>query len=50
MLEAGGSDHPYELMKKAGLDMASPEPYQALMTRMNNIMDQMEAILDNPSN
>ena len=46
MLEAGGSDHPYELMKKAGLDMASPEPYQALITRMNNIMDQMEAILD----
>ena len=50
MLKAGGSDHPYELMKKAGLDMASPEPYQALMTRMNTIMDQMEAILDNPSN
>ena len=50
MLKAGGSDHPYELMKEAGLDMASPEPYQALMTRMNTIMDQMEAILDNPSN
>ena len=50
MLKAGGSDHPYELMKEAGLDMASPEPYQALMTRMNSIMDQMEAILDNPSN
>ena len=49
LLKAGGSDHPYELMKKAGIDMATPAPYQALITRMNNIMDKMEAILDNPT-
>jgi oligoendopeptidase F len=46
LLKAGGSDYPYDLMKETGIDMASPEPYQALITRMNNIMDQMEAILD----
>ena len=45
MLKAGGSDYPYDLMKAAGLDMATPAPYRALETRMNAIMDEMEAIL-----
>jgi len=44
MLKAGGSDYPYTLYKKAGLDMASPAPYEALAARMNRIMDQIEAI------
>jgi len=44
MLKAGGSDYPYELYKKAGLDMASPEPYKALLTRMNKVMDQIEKL------
>ena len=46
MLEAGGSGHPYELKLKAGLDMASPDPYRAVEARMNRIMDEIEAILD----
>jgi len=44
MLKAGGSDYPYTLYKKAGLDMASPAPYEALTARMNRIMDQIEAV------
>jgi oligoendopeptidase F len=44
MLKAGGSDYPYELYKKAGLDMATPAPYKALIARMNNIMDQIEKL------
>lgn len=46
MLEAGGSGHPYDLKLKAGLDMASPAPYQAVEARMNRIMDEIEEILD----
>ena len=46
MLKAGGSDHPYDLKLAAGLDMASPAPYQAVEARMNRIMDEIEAILD----
>lgn len=46
MLEAGGSAHPYDLKLKAGLDMASPAPYQAVAARMNRIMDEIEDILD----
>ena len=42
-LKAGGSEHPYELFRQAGLDMASPEPYEALIRRMNDLMDAFEA-------
>ena len=44
MLGAGGSSDPYELVKAAGVDLATPQPYQALVARMNAIMDQIEAI------
>jgi oligoendopeptidase F len=44
MLKAGGSDYPYDLYKKAGLDMATPAPYKALIARMNAIMDQIEKL------
>jgi oligoendopeptidase F len=44
MLKAGGSDYPYALYKKAGLDMATPAPYQALIARMNKLMDQIDAL------
>jgi len=46
LLKDGGSDYPFELLKKAGVDLSTPEPYRALVNRMNAIMDQMEAILD----
>lgn len=45
LLKAGGSDHPYELVKRAGVDLATPAPYRALVARMNLIMDQIDAIL-----
>ena len=44
MLKAGGSDYPYLLYKKAGLDMATQAPYEALAARMTRILDQIEAI------
>ncbi len=44
MLKAGGSDYPYDLYKRAGIDMASPAPYQALAARMNRLMDEVEAL------
>ena len=45
LLSSGGSDYPYELVKAAGVDLATPAPYAAVATRMNRIMDQIEAIL-----
>jgi len=46
VLKAGGSRYPYELLKDAGVDLATPAPYEALVQRMNTIMDEIEAILD----
>lgn len=45
LLKAGGSDDPYVLLKNAGVDMATPAPYDALARRMDKIMDEIEAIL-----
>jgi oligoendopeptidase F len=44
MHRSGGSDYPYELVKRAGVDLAQPAPYQALARRMDAIMDRIEAI------
>ena len=44
LLSAGSSDYPYELVKAAGVDLATPAPYQALVARMNRVMDEIEVI------
>ena len=45
VLKAGGSDYPAEILKRAGLDMASPAPYQALVATFKDTLDQAEALL-----
>ena len=45
LISSGASDYPYELVKAAGIDMATSAPYDAVATRMNRIMDEMETIL-----
>jgi oligoendopeptidase F len=46
LLRAGGSDYPYRLLQRAGVDLATPEPYRSVVARMNAIMDEMEELLD----
>ncbi|MFV3074220.1 oligoendopeptidase F [Niveispirillum fermenti] len=45
VLRAGGSEYPVPLLARAGLDMASGAPYQALIRRMDATIDQMEKLL-----
>ncbi|MEO1490276.1 MAG: oligoendopeptidase F, partial [Pseudomonadota bacterium] len=45
-LKAGGKDYPLEILKEAGLDMESADPYNAVIDRMDATMDEIEAILD----
>ena len=45
-LEAGGSDYPLEILRAAGLDMTSRAPYDAVIDRMDAVMDQIESILE----
>jgi oligoendopeptidase F len=46
LLRAGGSDYPYVLLSNAGVDLAQPGPYRAVVAKMNAIMDEMERILE----
>jgi len=46
ILRAGGSDYPYDILKNAGVDMASKDVYLAVIERMNRLMDEVEKILD----
>jgi oligoendopeptidase F len=44
-ISAGGSDYPIEILKKAGVDMTTPEPFRKTMAAMNRAMDEIESIL-----
>ena len=46
LLRAGGSDYPYNLLLRAGVDLAKAAPYEAVVKRMNAVMDEMEKLLD----
>jgi oligoendopeptidase F len=46
VLRAGGSMHPVPLLQRAGLDMTQPEPYRALIARMDTLLDEMEKLLN----
>ena len=44
-LSSGGSKYPIELLKEAGVDMTTDEPLDLTVRKMNQVMDEMEAIL-----
>lgn len=46
VLRAGGSRYAYELLRDRGIDLATDAPYDALIGRMNRVMDEIEAVLD----
>ncbi len=45
-ISSGGSDYPIELLKKAGADLTTDEPFNKTMQAMNRTMDEIEKILD----
>jgi oligoendopeptidase F len=45
MLRGGGSKYPIQLLKDAGVDMTTSQPFDAAMSEMNAIMDDIERIL-----
>jgi len=45
-ISAGGSDYPIDLLKAAGVDMTSSEPFDKAIASMNSIMDEIEMILN----
>jgi oligoendopeptidase F len=45
ILKGGGSDYPIELIKKAGVNPLSAEPFELVTKRMNDVMDKIEKII-----
>ncbi|MHC1760706.1 MAG: oligoendopeptidase F [Negativicutes bacterium] len=44
-LKSGGSDYSIDLLKKAGVDMSSPEPVKITIQRFERMMDELEKLL-----
>ncbi|HIW32253.1 MAG TPA: oligoendopeptidase F [Candidatus Paenibacillus intestinavium] len=44
-LKSGGSDYPIEILKRAGVDMSSPEPIQQAMSVFEDLISQMEELV-----
>ncbi|HLB72600.1 MAG TPA: oligoendopeptidase F [Sedimentisphaerales bacterium] len=46
LISAGGSKYPIDLLREAGVDMTTAEPFERTMAVMNRTMDEIEAILE----
>ncbi len=46
VLRAGGSDYPLAVLKKAGLDMATPEPTRTALNHFDNLVGEMEKLVE----
>ena len=44
LMSAGSSQYPIDLLKDAGVDMTTSQPFSAAMREMNRIMDEIERI------
>ncbi|HBY20811.1 MAG: oligoendopeptidase F [Clostridiales bacterium GWE2_32_10] len=44
-LKSGGSDYPIELLKKAGVDMSTPEPVQKALDFFGELIDEFEKLI-----
>ena len=45
LLKSGGSDYPVNLVKKAGVDLTTKEPFMAVVDRLSELVDQLEKVL-----
>jgi oligoendopeptidase F len=46
ILSAGGSEYPVNILKKAGVDLTSSEPFEKTIDAMVRDMDEIEEILE----
>ena len=43
-LKAGSSKYPIEILKEAGVDMATPAPIEATVAKFSQLLDEMEKL------
>lgn len=44
-LKSGGSNYPLEILKKAGVDMTTPKPFDDAVVMINKLVDEMEGLI-----
>jgi len=44
-LSSGGSDYPLELLRKAGVDLSTPEPVQDALNVFGEVLDELEKLI-----
>ena len=42
LLKAGGSDHPMELLRRAGVDLGQPETVRAVVDQLDGLVARLE--------
>ena len=45
LLKSGGSEYPIDQVKKAGVDLTSDSPFLAVCSRMSELVDELEKVL-----
>jgi oligoendopeptidase F len=45
LLEAGGSEHPMTLLRRAGVDLSRPETVQATTEQLDDLVTRLEGAL-----
>jgi oligoendopeptidase F len=45
-LKSGSSDYPIELLRRAGVDMSTPEPVEETMKLLGRLIDEMEELMN----
>jgi oligoendopeptidase F len=45
LLRSGGSDHPMELLKKAGVDLNNPDTVKSVVRRLDSLVSQLDEAL-----
>lgn len=46
LLKSGGNDYPMEQLKKAGVDLSTPKPYQAVCKQFDELVTMLEKEVD----
>ncbi|HAB50637.1 MAG TPA: oligoendopeptidase F, partial [Ignavibacteriales bacterium] len=45
-LKSGSSDYPINILRKAGVDMSSPDPILAVTKKMDTLLNEMEFLIN----
>lgn len=43
-LASGGSDYPLELLRAAGVDLESPDPYREALASVHRLIDELDSL------